>query len=362
MTYQPGDHLAVQPITSDLLANRALTQFGFSPDTQIVVRTTGGRRSSHGLDGPVSAGRLMKTIVDLQAVATRKQVQTLADHTRCPRTRSQLEALGRDGEGPDLYRSEIFLKRVSVLDLLQRFEACELPFNIFLEMLPSLAPRYYSISSAPETNPGHCTITVGVVEGPARSGHGTYRGVCTNYLAQLEPGNTLRGMIKETKAGFQLPDDPARPIIMIGPGTGLAPFRGFLETRGAQKAAGLTVGPSMLFFGCRHPEQDFLYREDLQAYARDGITDLSVAFSRSGPEKDYVQDLMRRRRADVWRLIEAGAIIYVCGDGSRMEPDVKRALMTIHSEETDVDPGASELWMEEMSRQHRYVLDVWAGG
>ena len=363
MGYRPGDHLAVLPINSDMLANRALTQFGFSPDTQIAVRTTAGRRSPHGLDGAVSAGRLMKTIVDLQAVATRRQVQTLAAHTRCPRTRAELEALAAEGSGAtDRYRSEIFLARVSVLDLLQRFPACELPFNLYLEMLPSLGPRYYSISSAPQTDPGQCSITVSVVEGPARSGAGVYRGVCSNYLAHLEPGNTLRGMVKQTKAGFRLPDDPARPVIMIGPGTGLAPFRGFLEARAAPRAAGAGTGPAMLFFGCRSPEEDYLYRDELEAWAAAGLMDLSVAFSRHGPEKVYVQDLIRKRGGDVWRLIEAGATIYVCGDGSRMEPDVKRALAMLHSEQTDADAAASEIWIEELGRQGRYVLDVWAGG
>ena len=118
----------------------------------------------------------------------------------------------------------------------------------------------------------------------------------------------------------------------------------------------------MLFFGCRSPEEDYLYRDELEEWAAAGLMDLNVAFSRQGPDKVYVQDLIRRRGGDVWRLIEAGATIYVCGDGSRMEPDVKRALMTLYAEQTDADAAASEIWIEEMGRQGRYVLDVWAGG
>src|SRR5262249_32003400 len=147
--------------------------------------------------------------------------------------------------------------RKSVFDLLEEYPACELPFHAFLEMLSLLAPRYYSISSSPSGNAERCSITAAVVEGHARSGRGFYKGVCSNYLAGRRAGDTVHATVRETKAGFRLPDDPAAPIIMIGPGTGLAPFRGFLQERAGRKAAGAVLGPAMLFFGCRHPEQDF---------------------------------------------------------------------------------------------------------
>ena len=210
-------------------------------------------------------------------------------------------------------------------------------------------------------SPGRCAITVGVVEGPARSGSGVYKGACSNHLDAAGEGATIHASIKETKAGFRLPDDPAKPVIMIGPGTGLAPFRAFLQERAVAKAAGKKLGPAMLFFGCRHPDQDFIYREELEQMAADGIAELHVAFSRHDGEKAYVQDVLRKQGDRVWDLIQSGAHIYVCGDGSRMEPDVKRALTRIYAEENDVDPDAADAWIEEMSRQNRYVLDVWAG-
>ncbi len=149
---------------------------------------------------------------------------------------------------------------------------------------------------------------------------------------------------------------------MIGPGTGLAPFRAFCQERALQRAAGATLGPAMLFFGCRHPDQDFLYRKELEAMAKEGIVDLHVAFSRHEGKKTYVQDLLLEQRKAVWNLIQAGAHIYVCGDGSRMEPDVKRALTRIYAEENDVDVGEADAWMESLGAKNRYVLDVWAGG
>jgi cytochrome P450/NADPH-cytochrome P450 reductase len=168
--------------------------------------------------------------------------------------------------------------------------------------------------------------------------------------------------VRETKAGFRLPDDPSVPIIMIGPGTGLAPFRGFLEERAARKAKGAALGPAMLFFGCRHPDQDFLYADELKTLAASGITELFTAFSRADGPKTYVQHVLAAQKDKVWPLVEQGAIIYVCGDGSKMEPDVKAALVAIHREKNGADAVASARWIEEMGAKNRYVLDVWAGG
>src|SRR5262249_29624355 len=130
----------------------------------------------------------------------------------------------------------------------------------------------------------------------------------------------------------------------------------------ALKAAGATLGPSMLFFGCRHPEQDFLYADELKAFAAKDQTELHVAFSRSDAPKAYVQDLIAAQKDRVWSLIEAGAIIYVCGDGGKMEPDVKATLMSIYRERNGADPTAASKWIDDLGTSNRYVLDVWVGG
>jgi cytochrome P450/NADPH-cytochrome P450 reductase len=167
--------------------------------------------------------------------------------------------------------------------------------------------------------------------------------------------------IRQTKAGFHLPADPATPLVMIGPGTGLAPFRGFLQQRAALKAKGETIGPAMLFFGCRHPEQDFLYADELKAFADQGIVELHVAFSRAGETKTYVQHLIAAQKDRVGALIDVGAIVFVCGDGSRMEPDVKRALMALHQERAGGDEAEARRWIGDLGAKNRYVLDVWGG-
>jgi cytochrome P450/NADPH-cytochrome P450 reductase len=363
LSYRVGDHLSVVPRNDPVLVDAVARRFGFLPADQIKLQVAEGRRAQLPVGDAVSVGRLLTEFVELQQVATRKQIQIMSEHTRCPVTKPKLLAyVGDDAESAERYRSEILNKRRSVYDLLDEHPACELPFHAYLEMLSLLAPRYYSISSSPSGDAARCSVTVGVVEGPASSGRGVYKGICSNYLAGRRAGDTIHATVRETKAGFRLPDDPWMPVIMIGPGTGLAPFRGFLQERAARKARGTLLGPAMLFFGCRHPEQDFLYADELKAFAADGITELHTAFSRGDGPKTYVQHLVAAQKDKVWSLIEQGAIVYVCGDGGKMEPDVKAALMAIHRERTGGDEAAASRWIDEMGTKNRYVLDVWAGG
>jgi len=287
----------------------------------------------------------------------------MSEHTRCPVTKPKLLAyVGDDDASTERYRSDVLGKRKSVFDLLEEHPACELPFHAYLEMLSLLAPRYYSISSSPAGDGARCSVTVGVVEAPASSGRGLYKGVCSNYLAGRRAGDTVHATVRETKAGFRLPDDPSVPIIMIGPGTGLAPFRGFLQERADRKAKGASLGAAMLFFGCRHPAQDYLYADELKAFAADGVTELHTAFSRADGAKTYVQHLVAAQKDRVWNLIEKGAIIYVCGDGGKMEPDVKAALVSIYRGRSGANADAGQRWIDDLGTKNRYVLDVWASG
>ena len=354
ITYRTGDHLSVVPMNSDALVGRVLKRFGFQADAQIRIQTSSDDHSQLPVDTPLSVHRLLAQMLELQSVASRRDVATLARYTECPRSAPALKALAEDD-----YKSKVQQKRLSVLDILEEFEACDLPFGVFLELMPMLTPRYYSISSSNMVDAKNCSITVGVVDEPAISGRGQFEGVCSNFLSNKEAGQSVQVAIRATSDGFRLPDDPATPIIMVGPGTGIAPFRGFLAERAALRANGTRLGPAVLFFGCRHPDQDFIYQNELETHAKDGIADLHVAFSRAEKKKVYVQDLIRENRDAIWSMIENGARIFVCGDGSRMEPDVRRALSLIYSEEMDVSADAADAWMDELSDQGRYMLDVW---
>jgi cytochrome P450 / NADPH-cytochrome P450 reductase len=363
ISYRVGDHLSVVPRNDPALVDSVARRFGFLPADQVRLQVAEGRRAQLPVGDVVSVGRLLSEFVELQQVATRKQIQIMSEQTRCPVTKPKLLAyVGDDAAATERYRADILGKRKSVFDLLEEHPACELPFHAYLEMLSLLAPRYYSISSSPSGDPARCSVTVAVVEGPASSGRGLYKGICSNYLAGRRTGETIHATVRETKAGFRLPDDASVPIIMIGPGTGLAPFRGFLQQRAALKAGGASLGPAMLFFGCRHPEQDFLYADELKAFEADGITELHTAFSRGDGPKTYVQHLVAAQKDRVWSLIEQGAIVYVCGDGGKMEPDVKAALVAIHRDRSGADADATQRWIDDLGSKNRYVLDVWAAG
>jgi cytochrome P450/NADPH-cytochrome P450 reductase len=361
-TYRVGDHLSVVPRNDPALVDSVARRFGFLPSDQIRLQVAEGRRAQLPAGEAVSVGRLLSEFVELQQVATRKQIQIMSEHTRCPVTKPKLLAfVGEMPHRRDRYRTEILGKRKSVFDLLEEYPACELPLHVYLEMLSLLAPRYYSISSSPSIESSRCSVTVAVVEGSAVSGRGTYKGICSNYLAGRRGGETIYATLRETKAGFRLPADPAVPVIMIGPGTGLAPFRGFLQERAALKDKGATLGPAMLFFGCRHPQQDYLYADELKRFAADGITELHTAFSRGDGPKTYVQNLIAAEKDRVWAMIEQGAIIYVCGDGGKMEPDVKATLVAIYRERSGADVQAAQRWIDDLGTKSRYVLDVWTG-
>jgi cytochrome P450/NADPH-cytochrome P450 reductase len=227
-------------------------------------------------------------------------------------------------------------------------------------MLPLMTPRYYSISSSPLIAADRCSITAGIVSDKAWSGNGMYEGVASTYLRRHPAGNDVDAFVKDSKSGFRLPDDPATPIVMIGPGTGVAPFRGFLQERHVLRERGTALGPARLYFGCRRPDEDFLYREELEGYAAEGIVELHVAFSRVGAVKRYVQHRIAEHGDELWPLLEAGAIVYVCGDGSRMEPDVREAFRALHQRKTGSTPEAAGAWLDTLTATGRYVLDVWA--
>ena len=361
-SYKAGDHLAVVPHNGDELINRVMSRFGFEENSFIRLRKTATRKTFLPTDETISLRRILRDYVELQEVATRTEIKILAEFTECPPHKIQMLAWSGDDPASEArYREEILSKRKSVLDLLEEFPACELPFELFLEMLAPLRPRYYSISSSPLADEKRLSITVAVVEENARSGHGIFKGVCSNYLKRQEDESTIYAFVKDTKSVFRLPENPKTPIIMIGPGTGIAPFRGFLQERLALKKSGAEIGDALLFFGCRHPEQDFIYEDELHEFENENIVKISTAFSRfDGQPKCYVQNEIYTKRDEIWQLLEDGAAIYVCGDASRMAPDVRLTFGAIYGEKNGANIEQSEKWLDEMTANGRYLVDVWA--
>lgn len=356
--YEAGDHLGVIPRNSEAQVARVLARFGLGPDTVIRLHANADTRSFLPIGQPIEAGRLFADYVELARVASRRDIATMLRHTEYPLTRERFAALLAVDGGS--YREDVLAARKSVLELLEEHPTCTLPMDRYLEMLSALSPRYYSISSSERTSPGACTVTVGVLRGEARSGRGTFEGVCSSYLEGREPGEVVYGFVRSTGSSFRLPKDPETPLVMIGAGTGIAPFRGFLQERAAIVESGGAVGPALLLFGCRHPRQDQLYAAELQRYADAGVTRLAYAYSRlPGQPRVYVQDRLADLGPDLWQLLTDGASIYVCG-ASAMAEDVRRALAELHQSMTGGDSEAAAAWLRALETDRRYLVDVWA--
>ncbi|MFP5476144.1 MAG: sulfite reductase flavoprotein subunit alpha, partial [Gammaproteobacteria bacterium] len=361
MEYRAGDYLSVLPHNPIAVGMRALKRFDLAYDSQIIIRKPEGSLSSLPVNHPVNASDLLLHYVELAQPATRGQVAALADATEGPQ-QAELRALADEAT----YQRDVLDKRVSVLDLLKRYPACNLDLAAFLEMLPPARARQYSISSSPLWNPERCSLTVAVVDAPALSGQGRYRGMASTYLANCAPGTKVAVAVRSSNDNFHPPASPEVPMIMICAGTGLAPFRGFLQERAMQAQGGRSVARSLLFFGCDHPDVDFLYKDELAQWEAAGVVSVRPAFFKApvqGPEGEvmFVQHRVWQDRADVAELFQKGASVYVCGDGRRMAPAVRETCVRIYREAVGAAPEAAEAWMEKIERESgRYVSDVFA--
>ena len=354
-TYRAGDHLGVLPRNGQRQIRRVMRRFGLDMGTYVTITANSGTHTHLPVDEPSPLLGVLGSCVELQATATRADLEVLADHTDDPDQQAALRALAADDER---YRTQVREPNLSVLDLLDRYPGCAVPFPVFLDLLPALAPRYYSISSSPLASPDAVCVTEGVLAEPARSGTGRYDGVCSTYLSQMDAGSTVFVFTREPTIPFR-PADPAVPMIMVGAGTGFAPFRGFLQERAAQAAAGPAVAPSLLFFGCR-TEHDRLYPDELAGYAGAANVTTYTAFSREpGRERRYAQDEMLARADEIWALIEAGAVVYVCGNARTLAPGVRAALTRIAAEKLGLGGAEADDWLAGLRREQRYLEDIW---
>ncbi|WP_010585129.1 bifunctional cytochrome P450/NADPH--P450 reductase [Schlesneria paludicola] len=357
MKYRSGDYLAVLPTNPPENVDRVLRRFGLSYDAQIMIHRSDAVQTFLPTDQPVMIGELISSYVELGLAATPLQIEQLAVATPCPPEKKQLERWIADKSA---YTEEIQNKRVSILDLLERFASCGLPLAAYLQMLQPLKPRQYSISSSPLWSPDHCTLTLSVISGTSWSGQGTYFGVASNYLAQAKPGTKVAVAVRPSNPGFHLPDHNTQPIIMVAAGSGVAPFRGFIQElalRGTPN--GVAPCSVLLYYGCCHPDVDYLYRDEFLAWEQEGFVQLRPAFSRlDGSAKQYVQDRLWTERAEVMNLIENGAKIFVCGEGRKMAPAVRETFGRMHQERTGADDTNVERWLTNLESSIRYVVDV----
>jgi sulfite reductase (NADPH) flavoprotein alpha-component len=242
-----------------------------------------------------------------------------------------------------------------VLDLLKQFPSARPVPEEFVAALNPLQPRLYSISSSLKAHPGQVHLTVGVVRYVNTRGR-QCKGVCSTFFAdRVKPGSQVRVFVHPSHA-FGVPHAGDTPMIMVGPGTGVAPFRAFLQERGATGA----TGRNWLFFGDQQRELDFLYAEELEGYRRDGLlTRLDTAFSRDQKEKVYVQHRMLENGAELWRWLQDGAHFYVCGDAKRMATDVDNTLRQIAGEHGGMSPDRAKAYVADLAKAGRYQRDVY---
>lgn len=255
---------------------------------------------------------------------------------------------------------------MSPLDILERYPRTNIPFSAFLAMLPQLRLRQYSISSSPLAEPGSCTLTWSVIDKESFQGDGKrFLGVASNFLSDVKEGDHIHVIVKQSHQSFHLPLDIAEtPLIMVCAGTGIAPFRGFVQERALQIEAGRKLAPAILFVGCQRPRHDDLHADELSAWASKGAVDLRYAYSRDRESSNgakYVQDRFWADREDVLKLFRSGAKVFVCGSGKVADgvrdASVKMYMQTSEEEGRPKTKEESEKWFNAL-RNERFMSDV----
>lgn len=374
MKYQTGDHIAIWPMNPDQEVNRLLRVLGFADKRDISFRLKAiDSTSKIPIPQPTTYASALRYYLEICGPVSRQLLSTLAQFAPSEQARSEVARLSQDRTA--------FHERVSKphLNLGQMLESISpdiwnIPFSVFLESIGRLQPRFYSISSSNLVQPNLVSVTA-VVESRTFIDHeNVLNGVATNYLLAL---TLLKNGAKDPhpyglsyntdgprskysfakvpvhirQSNFKLPQDPATPIVMVGPGTGVAPFRAFIQERAQQVRSGMTVGKMLLFFGCRNRKEDFLYQDEWSEYKRDlgDLLDVDVAFSREGTTKVYVQHRLAARAEEVKLLLTKGNF-YLCGDAAHMARAVNEQLIALL--------GEGEV--QKMRNAHRHQEDVWS--
>ncbi|XP_054027353.1 nitric oxide synthase, endothelial [Dryobates pubescens] len=367
LRYQPGDHLGVFPANSPELVGELLRRVRGPPDPEQPVLALSAQRDSDTESPgqpqsrlpPCSLAQALTFFLDVAAPPSPQFLQLLAMLAAEPQQRQQLERLGQDAR---LYEEWKWFRCPTLLEVLEEFPSVQLPPALLLTQLPLLQPRYYSISSAPGPSPGQIHLTVAVVTYRSENGQGPlHYGVCSTWLARLQAGDIVPAFIRGAPS-FRLPAAPEAPCILVGPGTGVAPFRSFWQHRLHQlREGGGPLGSMVLVFGCRAAALDHIYREEMEEAQEQGaLSQVLTAFSRQpGTPKTYVQDVLRTQlAAEVHRVLcQSGGHMYVCGDVT-MATEVLQTVQHILAQEAGMTLGQAGDFISELRDKNHYHEDI----
>jgi len=340
LVYKPGDSLGVYALNRDCEVVEIIERLGATGEEPVLPM-----RATEPL--PL---RLALTRDCALAGPTKKTVEIFASKVSDAAQKAQLEALLAPEAKPQL---EDFLYNRAFVDFLAEYPSAKFEPQEFVSMLRRLVPRLYSIASSPRVSPKSVDLTVAVVR---YTTNGRDRvGVATGYLADRVPlGERVPVFVSHSH--FAPPADTSADCIMVGPGTGIAPFRAFVQDRVALGAS----GKNWIFFGEQHAALDYLYEEEWADYVAKGqVQRLDLAWSRDQAEKVYVQDKMRANAAELWAWLERGAYFYVCGDAKRMAKDVDKALHEIIAEQGGLGEVGAVDYVKQMKKDKRYQRDVY---
>lgn len=357
MTYRAGDYLAVLPINPLRNVRRAMAFFNLSWDAMITISPDAHTALPSGR--PIPLFEVFSSLVELALPATSKQLRQVAETIPEPAFRENLKKLAVDG-----FKHEILDKNRSLLDVLERYPSAQFSLGQFLEALPSMRIRQYSISSSPLEDPSRCTITYSIVDTPADDENpdkGRFLGVCSNYLRSREPRDWIHIAVRPSHAGFHLPSDDTIPLLMVCAGTGLAPFRAFVQERALKIKLGKQLAPALLFYGCGAPDRDDLYQSEFAAWQALGAVEVRHAYSRT-PEQSlgcrHVQDRVWYDRDDAKELFIQNAQIYMCGAGV-VGAEINKTMAKIYQEAKGVSCKEAEEWVSNL-KGVRYWADVFS--